>query len=127
MATTAPAVDGTTTNGQGLPSNPATKTDENVSVLIQALDSANVSDDDATRTKWQKSPYDEPLLPLIDRYIDEPRPLRVAVIGGGIAGIVAGILLPKKVPEIDLTIYDKNDDFVSPALNCDRHGIAANQ
>lgn len=113
MATTASAINGTT-NGQGLPSNPALKTDENVSVLVQALDSANISDDDAARTKWQKSPYEGPLLSLIDRYIDEPRPLRVAVIGGGIAGIVAGILLPKKVPEIDLTIYDKNDDFVSP-------------
>jgi hypothetical protein len=51
-------------------------------------------------------------LPLIDRYIDEPRQLRVAVIGGGLAGILAGVLLPEKVPGIQLTIYDKNYDFV---------------
>ena len=51
-------------------------------------------------------------LPLIDRYIDEPRPLRVAVIGGGLSGILAGVLLPEKVPGIQLTIYDKNYDFV---------------
>lgn len=59
-------------------------------------------------------PYVNPQgsLPLIDRYIDEPRQLRVAVIGGGLSGILAGALLPEKVPGIQLTIYDKNYDFV---------------
>lgn len=52
-------------------------------------------------------------LDLVDRYIDEPRPLRVAVIGGGLSGVLAGILLPEKVPNIQLTIYEKNTDFVS--------------
>ncbi|KND89154.1 putative sterigmatocystin biosynthesis monooxygenase stcW [Tolypocladium ophioglossoides CBS 100239] len=63
---------------------------------------------------------------LIDRFIDEPRPLRVAVIGGGLAGILAGILLPVKVPGIDLTIYEKNHEFggtwlenVYPGVRCD--------
>ena len=51
-------------------------------------------------------------LTLVERFIDEPRPLNVAVIGGGLAGVLAGILLPAKVPQIQLTIYDKNDDFV---------------
>lgn len=51
-------------------------------------------------------------LPLLDRYIDEPRQLRVAIIGGGLSGILAGVLLPEKVPGIQLTIYDKNYDFV---------------
>lgn len=51
-------------------------------------------------------------LPLVDRFIDEPRSLRVAVVGGGLTGILAGILLPRKVPGIKLTIYDKNPDFV---------------
>ena len=51
--------------------------------------------------------------PLVDRFIDEPRPLKVAVIGGGLAGILAGILLPNKVPNIELTIFEKNLDFVS--------------
>ena len=55
---------------------------------------------------------------LEDRYIDEPRPLKVAVIGGGIAGITAGILLPAKVPEIQLTIFEKNSDLVRrPVIN----------
>lgn len=50
---------------------------------------------------------------LVERFIDEPRALRVAVIGGGLTGITAGILLPAKVPGIQLTIYEKNKDFVS--------------
>lgn len=35
------------------------------------------------------------------------------MIGAGISGITAGILLPAKVPGIDLTIYEKNSDVVS--------------
>lgn len=62
----------------------------------------------APQTENQTTP-----LELVDRYIDEPRPLKVAVIGGGLAGILAGVLLPVKVPGIQLTIYEKNKDFVS--------------
>ena len=50
---------------------------------------------------------------LEDRFIDEPRSLKVVVIGAGLAGILAGILLPAKVPKIDLTIFEKNPDVVS--------------
>jgi hypothetical protein len=57
--------------------------------------------------------YPKSRLELLDHFIDEPRPLRVAVIGGGLAGILAGILLPVKVPGIKLTIYEKNHDLVS--------------
>jgi len=35
---------------------------------------------------------------------------QVAVVGAGLSGITAGILLPAKVPGIDLTIFDKNAD-----------------
>lgn len=62
----------------------------------------------APQTENQTTP-----LELVDRYIDEPRPLKVAVIGGGLAGILAGVLLPVKVPGVQLTIYEKNKDFVS--------------
>ncbi|EGX92984.1 hypothetical protein CCM_04356 [Cordyceps militaris CM01] len=65
-------------------------------------------------------------LEIVDRYIDEPRPLKVAVIGGGLAGILAGVLLPVKVPGIQLTIYEKNEDFggtwlenIYPGVRCD--------
>ncbi len=60
----------------------------------------------------------QPTLELIDRYIDEPRPLRVAVVGGGLSGITAGILLPAKVPGIQLTIYEKNKDLVRAETCC---------
>jgi ribulose 1,5-bisphosphate synthetase/thiazole synthase len=49
--------------------------------------------------------------PLIsERAIDEPRPLKVIYLGAGVSGINAAIQLPKYVPNLDLTIYDKNDD-----------------
>ncbi|KAF2845155.1 FAD/NAD(P)-binding domain-containing protein [Plenodomus tracheiphilus IPT5] len=58
--------------------------------------------------------------------IDHVRPLKVAVIGAGLAGITAGILLPAKVPGIDLTIFDKNSDVsgtwlenIYPGVRCD--------
>jgi heterodisulfide reductase subunit A-like polyferredoxin len=51
-------------------------------------------------------------VPLVDRFIDDVRPLRLAVIGGGIAGILAGILLPAKVERLELVIFEKNEDFV---------------
>lgn len=57
--------------------------------------------------------YANPKHKLIDRYIDEPRELRVAVVGAGLSGVLSGILLPAKVPGIKLTIFDKNADVVS--------------
>jgi hypothetical protein len=48
-----------------------------------------------------------------DHSIDQVRPLKVAVIGAGLSGINAGILLPAKVPGIDLVIFEKNRDVVS--------------
>lgn len=66
-----------------------------------------------------------------NRHIDDIRPLKVAVIGvrisherqkmelvanipqAGLSGINAGILLPAKVPGIQLTIFEKNNDVVS--------------
>jgi cation diffusion facilitator CzcD-associated flavoprotein CzcO len=50
----------------------------------------------------------------------------VAVIGAGLSGITAGILLPIKVPGIELTIFDKNADVggtwyenIYPGVRCD--------
>jgi hypothetical protein len=48
-----------------------------------------------------------------NRSIDHVRELKVAVIGAGLAGINAGILLPAKVPGIKLTIFEKNEDVVN--------------
>ena len=64
--------------------------------------------------------------PLEDHPIDEYRPLRVAIIGAGLSGTTAGALLPAKVPNIDLTIYEKNSDIggtwyenIYPGVRCD--------
>jgi cation diffusion facilitator CzcD-associated flavoprotein CzcO len=58
--------------------------------------------------------------------VDYHRELKVAVIGGGLSGITAGILLPKKVPNINLTIIEKNGDLGGtwlensyPGVRCD--------
>ncbi|KAM0544679.1 hypothetical protein ACHAPJ_011740 [Fusarium lateritium] len=65
-------------------------------------------------------------LKLEDRCIDEFRPLRVAVIGAGLSGILSGILPPLKVPGIQLTIFEKSRDVggtwlenVYPGVRCD--------
>lgn len=57
--------------------------------------------------------YPQSRISLVDRFIDKPRGLDVVVIGAGLTGVLAGTLLPAKVPNIRLTIYDKNKDFVS--------------
>lgn len=53
-------------------------------------------------------------LQLENRPVDDLCTLKVAVIGAGLSGILAGILLPAKVPGIELTIFEKNLDVVSP-------------
>lgn len=54
-----------------------------------------------------------PGLELEDHPVDEHAPIRVVVVGAGISGLIAGILLPAKVPGLDLVIYERNDDIVS--------------
>ncbi|CAA7268081.1 unnamed protein product [Cyclocybe aegerita] len=61
-----------------------------------------------------------------DFAIDDPRPMRVVVIGAGYAGIVAGIRFLQRVPNLELTIYDANAGIGGtwysnryPGLSCD--------
>lgn len=49
---------------------------------------------------------------LEEHPVDELRPIKVGIIGAGLAGITAGVMLPAKLPGIDLRIYDKNADVV---------------
>lgn len=67
-----------------------------------------------------------PPFSLGDFPIDTPRPLKVIVIGAGFSGIAAGIRFLQHVPNIELTIYDKNDGIGGtwwsnryPGLACD--------
>lgn len=40
---------------------------------------------------------------------DAHRPLRAIIVGAGIAGISAAVLLPNKVPNLSYTLYEKNN------------------
>jgi 2-polyprenyl-6-methoxyphenol hydroxylase-like FAD-dependent oxidoreductase len=65
-----------------------------------------------------------PPVEIVDRHIDTSRQLRVAVIGAGVSGVSAGVLLPAKVPGIKLVIYDKNADVVREVFLFDRQSRA---
>lgn len=61
------------------------------------------------------------------RSIDDVRPLKVIAIGAGISGILAAIRLPQRVKNLDLVIYDKNEEIggtwfenVYPGIACGR-------
>jgi cation diffusion facilitator CzcD-associated flavoprotein CzcO len=45
------------------------------------------------------------------RSVDELRRIKVIVIGAGISGIIAGIRFPQRIPNLELIIYDKNEDI----------------
>ncbi|KAK5054942.1 hypothetical protein LTR69_008510 [Exophiala sideris] len=50
------------------------------------------------------------ILDLEDRSVDQPRSLRVVVIGAGISGILASIRFPQRIPGVQLAVYEKNAD-----------------
>ena len=50
-----------------------------------------------------------PAYQLGDSPIDAGRPLKVLVIGAGFSGIAAGIRFLQRIPNVELTIYDKNE------------------
>ncbi|KAL2825087.1 hypothetical protein BDW59DRAFT_180025 [Aspergillus cavernicola] len=67
-----------------------------------------------------------PAFQIEEHPIDQVRPLKVGVIGAGLGGITAGVLLPAKLPGLDLRIYDKNADVggtwyenTYPGVRCD--------
>lgn len=54
------------------------------------------------------------------------RPVKVVIVGAGIAGISAAVLLPRKVNNLSFTVYDRNDrvggtwaENVYPGVRCD--------
>ena len=49
--------------------------------------------------------------PLIhDEPVDVERPIKVICIGAGMSGIICGVRFPQKIRDLDLVIYEKNDD-----------------
>lgn len=87
------------------------------------VDRALAVDPQPPKTVIQPSIVNRPPLktispPLIieEHPIDEYPRLKVVVVGAGIAGVNAGILLPRKVPDIDLVILERHADLVGPDL-----------
>lgn len=48
--------------------------------------------------------------PADNSEIDYARPMKVIVIGAGISGILAGVRFPRRIPNLELVIYDKNPE-----------------
>lgn len=49
--------------------------------------------------------------PLEDLPIDHDRPIKVICIGAGFSGILTAIRFPQRIPNLELVIYEKNDDI----------------
>ncbi|KAF9889365.1 hypothetical protein FE257_007475 [Aspergillus nanangensis] len=67
-----------------------------------------------------------PAFEIEEHPIDQIRPIKVGIVGAGLSGITAGVLLPAKLPGLDLRIYDKNADVggtwfenTYPGVRCD--------
>ncbi|KIX92654.1 uncharacterized protein Z520_11683 [Fonsecaea multimorphosa CBS 102226] len=48
---------------------------------------------------------------ISERSIDEPRKIKVIIIGAGVSGILCALELKKRVEDLDLVIYDKNEQL----------------
>ena len=46
-----------------------------------------------------------------ERSIDQFRPIRAVVIGSGISGIINNIRLRQRIPNLDLCVYERNEDI----------------
>ncbi|KIP12732.1 hypothetical protein PHLGIDRAFT_123818 [Phlebiopsis gigantea 11061_1 CR5-6] len=74
----------------------------------------------------ETSGSERPAYQLGDFPIDAGRPLKVLVIGAGFSGIAAGIRFLQRIPNVELTIYEKNEGVGGtwwsnryPGLACD--------
>lgn len=49
--------------------------------------------------------------PLHERPIDANRKIKVVCLGAGYSGILTAIRFPQQIPNLELVIYEKNDDI----------------
>ncbi|KAJ3480196.1 hypothetical protein NLI96_g8512 [Meripilus lineatus] len=89
-------------------------------------DSTPLSPSTTVANESQKSESSAHPFRLGNFSVDEYKPLKVVVIGAGFSGIVAGIRFRQKIPNLNLTIYDKNSGIGGtwytnkyPGLACD--------
>ncbi|KAF9894843.1 hypothetical protein FE257_004464 [Aspergillus nanangensis] len=71
----------------------------------------------STRTQSSGPRTIEPPFILEDHPVDESLSIKAIVVGAGITGITAGVLLPIKVPGLQLQIYERHPDIVSYLLH----------
>ncbi|KAK6208153.1 hypothetical protein LQW54_007061 [Pestalotiopsis sp. IQ-011] len=69
--------------------------------------------------------------PTDQRPVEHGRPIKVVCIGAGVSGILTGIRLPQRVDNLDLVIYEKNQDVGGtwyenkyPGVACDIPALA---
>lgn len=46
------------------------------------------------------------------------RNIRIAIIGGGIGGCMSALVIAKKFPDVEITIFEKNKELLSGTSNC---------
>ncbi|OJJ00880.1 hypothetical protein ASPVEDRAFT_127510 [Aspergillus versicolor CBS 583.65] len=90
---------------------------------LPAVSATETSDEEINETLPRTI---HPPLILENHPVDERLPLKAIVVGAGITGITAGILLPAKVPGLNLTIYERHSDIGGvwhsnqyPGVKCD--------
>ncbi|KAJ5477649.1 hypothetical protein N7530_003158 [Penicillium desertorum] len=80
--------------------------------MLSAESSIALTDDNVVPTPKRTEQKQSAFTPLIsERAVDQSRPLKVIYIGAGISGILAAIKFRQAVPDLDLTIYEKNPDL----------------
>lgn len=89
----------------------AVKPEENMSSASDSTTPTSCSYSAVTQAglgEWQRTAF----TPVIsERAVDQPRPLKVIYIGAGISGILAAIKFRQAVPDLSLTIYEKNPEL----------------
>ncbi|KIW17966.1 hypothetical protein PV08_05161 [Exophiala spinifera] len=73
-----------------------------------------------------ENPRLKDLPPLYHHCVDNFRPVKVICIGAGFSGILTGIRFPQRIPNLSLTIYEKNEEVGGtwwenryPGVRCD--------
>ena len=61
-----------------------------------------------TTSNWNRQSKAKTI--ISERSIDEPRPIKMIYIGAGVSGIVGAIEFIKRVPNLQLVIYEKNPE-----------------
>ena len=70
----------------------------------------NASTKSADRMPKEDPIQSSPRTFISERSIDEARPLKLIYIGAGVSGITGAIEFMKRLPSLDLVIYEKNSE-----------------